>query len=54
MTAKMVMVCEACQGNNHTRCANEQACVCALRGHPEIERLQMQANIAYRPNPGQA
>lgn len=53
MTAKMVMVCEACQGNHHEKCSNALACVCALRGHPYIERQQMQANI-YRPNPEQA
>lgn len=54
MTAKMVGTCEACQGNKHEKCANQLACICAMRGHPMINRPQMQANLAYRPNPERA
>jgi hypothetical protein len=30
------MVCPACQKNLHGQCANEVACVCALRQHPDM------------------
>lgn len=29
-------VCEACQKNLHDACANHEACVCAMRGHPQL------------------
>jgi len=41
MTAKMVMVCPACQDNKHGACQG-MGCVCALRQHPEIKPLDNQ------------
>jgi hypothetical protein len=40
MTARMVGVCEACQQNKHGACSNKEACVCAMREHPEIKGIQ--------------
>jgi hypothetical protein len=54
MPALMVGVCTACQKNKHDACANEGACVCALRDHPNIpERPNLSANPVYIPNPGE-
>jgi hypothetical protein len=54
MPALMVGVCSACQQNKHEICANEGACVCALRQHPTIpERSMPSANPVYIPNPGE-
>lgn len=55
MPALMVGVCTACQKNKHDACANEGACVCAIRQHPEIHPLNAAgANHAYNPSPGDA
>lgn len=44
------MVCESCQKNDHGKCMNTLACVCAMRGHPQIVERTLQANV-YQPNP---
>ncbi len=54
MPALMVGVCTACQQNKHEVCANEGACVCALRGHPEIQPRTDYGVNHYVPSPGGA
>lgn len=43
-------VCPACQDNKHNVCANEGACACALRQHPNIPDRNNQ-QPSFRPNP---
>lgn len=38
MTVRAVMVCEACQRENHDACA-QGACICAIRGHDYQPRI---------------